>query len=154
MRIVPATLTHVLQIAPWLRMEDHRELVSATGKLPVDTLAASLGVSLRAYAGLDDQGHPILLGGVQRLSERVGVPWMVATPRILKCAREIARLTRPVVEALQDDFPILTNHADSRNKLHLRWLEWAGFTFTRTSTDHSVDGTPFIEFIRIRRPDV
>jgi hypothetical protein len=124
--------------------------MSSSGRTAESSLGRAVAVSERAWAALDEHGHVVLLFGVARLSKATGSPWMVASTKIGPHARQIARLTRPLVDALQVDFPVLVNAADSRNKLHLRWLAWSGFTFTRQSL--AKDGTPFIEFIRIKRP--
>lgn len=150
LRAVPATLAHAADLLPTLRPEDRREITSSSGLTAEASLARAVAVSERAWAALDDEDRVVLIFGVARMSKVVGSPWMLASTKINAHARQIARLTRPLVDALQVDFPILVNAADCRNTLHLRWLRWAGFTFTRITRSH--DGSPFVEFIRIKNP--
>lgn len=149
---VPATLAHVRELLPILREADAREIVSSTGKSPAEALAASVGASVSSHAALDPQGRIIMLLGLGEGGPGLGVPWMVASDLIGTQRVAVARDTYPVIDAMNRQYPVLLNHADTRNALHLRWMKWAGFTFTRTSTEWSVDGTPFVEIVRIRKP--
>ena len=151
---VPSTLAHAAELAQDLRMEDAREIVSSSGKDPAFALASAVSRSELARTALDGDGRPVLIFGVARLGPGLGSPWLMASPKVAAHGRQIARLTRPLVDALQDDYPVLTNYADTRNELHLRWLRWAGFSLTRVTTAYATDGTPFVEFIRIRNHHV
>lgn len=42
-------------------------------------------------------------------------------------------------------FPASGNIADTRNTLHMKWLKWAGFRFTK---EHNIDGNIFIKHWR------
>lgn len=149
LRAAPATLHHVVQLLPHLRHEDEREVRSASGKDPAAVLAQAIGISEEAIVALDEADQPVLLFGVSEVGPGVGAPWMVATTKITEHRRQIAKLTRPAVGALHARYPVLTNFADGRNALHLRWLRWAGFRLLRVDTSFAADGSPFIEFIRI-----
>jgi hypothetical protein len=146
---VPATPAHVHELLPDLRDEDRQELLSASGLDPAIALTLCLTASEVAWAALDPQGRPIVLFGASSPSPGLGSPWMVASRHIAAQAAAVARDTRPITEALNDRYPVLTNAVDSRNRLHIRWLQWAGFAFTGTSIT-AADGTPFREFIRIK----
>ena len=39
---------------------------------------------------------------------------------------------------MEDRFPILFNYIDSRNKLHLDWLNWCGFKIINEKTFNDV----------------
>ncbi len=154
LRPAPATLEHVAQLAPRLRDADRRELISSTGQDPQLVLSAALGVSDNAWAALDQEDNVVFLYGVAPGGAGEGFPWMVAADAVLIHARFIARHTRTFVDGMNAHYPLLRNFADCRNTLHLRWLRWAGFTFTRITTEFSKDGTPFVEFIRTIPPHV
>lgn len=149
LRLQRAWLGHVGLILPTLRPEDYQEIASASGKHPGAILAQGVGMG-KSWAALDEEDNPVLLFGVAPGGVGIGIPWLVASTGIVRHGRQIARLTRPLVDAMNEGYPVLRNFADCRNTLHLRWLRWAGFTFLQTSTDFAADGSPFVEFIRIR----
>ncbi len=148
---VPATLEHAAYMAAHLRPEDRRELASSNPGTPLETvLANAVRASLpgHRWAALDSEtGNPVLLFGcVEMMPHEVGCPWMIATPDIPKHTRQVATSTRPWLDAFP--YRTLTNRADLRNVLHIRWLRFGGFRFG--GTIKAPDGSLFITFSRTR----
>lgn len=141
-----ATIDHVRQLLPTLRPEDAREVRSSTGRDPAVALCQSIGISAHAGVALDELDRVIFLYGVARVAEGIGAPWMVASTYLPEFGREIARRTWFWVDRFNAAYPLLTNRADLRNSVHLRWLRWAGFQFGQVVP--AQDGSPFIEFFR------
>lgn len=142
------------EISFLLRPADRREIISCSGGDPLDRLVRAIAVSDRSWVAVDPSGTPVVLFGVAPVGPGVGSPWMVCTPAIRDHGRQIARLTRPLSGALHANYAVLTNFSDCRNTLHHRWLRWAGFSFTGVTTEYAHDGSPFVEFIRTKRPCV
>ena len=151
-----ASLEHALELADKLRPEDAREIASASGMNPKDVLVMSSGLSLKMWRMVaGDTGETVSLFGVASSGRRwVGTPWLVASRRIAEFPQHVGRNTLMAVNLLHEHYPVLTNYADMRNTLHIRWLKWAGFRFIRETCDYARDGALFGEFIRIQHNDV
>lgn len=146
-----AKLEDIQELVPNLRPEDIREIRSTT---PADhtlesVLAFNMGASSAAYAIVDLQsGKLIALFGAAPAGDGTGSVWMHGTDLMKTRRMTILKHSRKAVQLLHAHYPILRNWADTRNKVHLDWLRFAGFRFLGTSTSISNDGTPFVEFFR------
>ncbi len=110
-----------------------------------------LAGSRHVYAGLID-GVPVCMFGVAAYSilSSKGIPWMVGSTglRSASAQKELVRLSLPIVEFMQDQFPeMLFNLVDDRNTAAKRWLRWLGFTLLEPIT-HGPDSLPFRPFYR------
>lgn len=93
-------------------------------------------------------GTPVAFFGCVPMGEGAGSPWMLATPELPRHAKALQRLTQGVLADWHEKFPVLTNHVDARNALHIHWLRRWGFQFTGR---HRLGGElplPFLEFVR------
>lgn len=145
-----ADLKDVEELAANLRPEDIREIASTTAPgYSLDAiLAFNVGASTEAYTVLDQSGGIMAMLGVAPAGDRTGSVWMHGSHLMSEHPVAFARHTPLVVDLLHRRYPILRNWADCRNKVHLKWLRWAGFRFIQVSTTFSNDGTPFVEFFR------
>ena len=150
----PADLSDVSDLVRNLRPEDHREIASTQGDVDHASLFAyAIGVSTSAFTAIEAaSGRVVCMGGVGPRGDGTGSVWLHGTPLMRTHALSLARMTPEAVKLLHRDFRILSNWADTRNTLHIRWLQWAGFRFLRTTTTHSLDGSPFVEFFRMDQP--
>jgi len=74
--------------------------------------------------------------------------WMLATDELVeKHGREFARASRGWVDFLNTQYRCLSNIVDARNTVHIRWLEWCGFTFTE---NFLINSHTFRAFERVR----
>lgn len=144
-----ATAEDAENIAPNLRTADRKECLAAIGAPPEEVLPASIGDALIALSAVTHSGELVALFGVHPVPGMgdVGAVWFVATPAIEKHSRSFLRVSRLWVDALHSVRPVLINVADARNTLHLRWIEWSGFTFLSRITIRQV---PFIEFAKAK----
>lgn len=78
----------------------------------------------------------------------VGQVWLVLSDEVFKRQHAFLRRSPLMVEALHTKWPLLTNLADERNTVHLKWLRWLGFKFLRR-VHLGPQALPFIEFARI-----
>lgn len=141
-QIQPATQEDAEWLAECLRSADLRELAALTAIPPLDALRFSVRYDL-SWSCLDDEGLPFALYGRGR-----GSPWMLASDGLEVHWRWFLRNTKRIVADMQGDHPVIANAADARNTVHLRWIQWAGFTLHPQVTAPS--GVPFIPFHRER----
>lgn len=118
---------------------------------PREALRTAVGISTRAWLGLDRTGLPVALLGVAGSGvPTVGMPWMVGTADLEDEWVTLARLTPKIVGEMHDLYPVLTNHVDLRNDLAQDWLLWAGFDFIDADLRYGPEERPFLQFSRTR----
>lgn len=127
-----------------LREADLREL-DANGQTPGFALMFSYKVSQRCYTILVD-GRPAGMFGVaddiRFPGVSAGIIWLLGTPRLLMISRQFLRESRKHLADLSRGYSVLGNVVHRDNKVHIRWLEWLGFTILDSYGDQ-------LEFARI-----
>lgn len=148
-----ATLNDALDLAPRLRPEDRRECFSASG-LPPELILAS-AVSREEVYVFTDKGSPEVIFGVSPVQHYplLGLIWMMASEKLPRYGRELVTLVPQQIEKFHDRFPLLGNHVDARNKVHIAWIKRSGFSLLRVIPEYGLGKTPFIEFAKLRKPD-
>jgi hypothetical protein len=155
--IRPATDDDAQWLADHLRVEDHREIETASGRSPQEIVPLSVSVSRESYTIwlTDDNGtvsaRPCAIFGVgdDPNEPQWGVMWFLGTPEIRKAPLSIIREAVKWLNHFNKKYPCgIHNIVDSRNDLHLRWLMLTGFTFS----DHlyTIQGVPFVHAERHR----
>lgn len=127
-KIKKATHENTQQMATRLRPGDEREVYAASGMTGPE--AVSRGVAASEYAWVVERnGEVFCVFGVVRLNDSIGIPWMLATKRIYEeeCKNFILTRSKEYVAYILDEYKVLLNYVDARNKKALRWLEWVGF---------------------------
>ncbi|MEQ1735863.1 MAG: hypothetical protein ABL886_05630 [Rhodoglobus sp.] len=74
--------------------------------------------------------------------ERFGVVWLLGTDELFQHRGAFLRQSRHYLDLLSRRFDAVGNAVHYQNSVHIRWLEWLGFTFLGRRG-------PFIEFARI-----
>src|SRR5690606_38639180 len=100
--VVPATFRHALLLADRLRYEDAREIAAGWGVGARPGLFYCVLHSDRQFAVLED-GRPVALWGISSRTEddlRIGVPWLLAAPRMFEGTRDTLLRSRRVMEHL------------------------------------------------------
>lgn len=151
-----ATEANAHALALDLRPEDAAEVRAMTGREPLESLLHGIQHSDVPLAIEDDDGTTIGLFGVVRVQQtpRVGTVWLLASPKLLKHWRKLARESRRWVESLQAQYDVLFNLVDERNAVHIRWIQWCGFTIVNRHPALGAEQIPFLEFVRIQTTDV
>lgn len=147
---MPVTKAHVASVASRMRACDRREIWASSRSAPLASLRRGVSSSVMTYTGLVE-GRPVCILGVAPASllSGVGTPWMLATAGLERAARPMLRLSLPIVEVMNETFPVLVNFVDARNVKTVRWLEWLGFTVD-PAAPHGAEGLPFHRFVRAR----
>lgn len=148
--LLPVTGKHVKRVAAAMRPCDVAEIWASSRSRPREALERGVRASVLCWTGVVER-EPVCIFGVSPASLLTGqgVPWMLATPRLLRAQRPFLRLSRPAVDAMQALFPHLENRVDNRNTTTHRWLEWLGFTLDDPAP-HGPDGMLFRRFWRVR----
>jgi len=66
-----------------------------------------------------------------------------------KDKRTFLRQSKIELRKILKEYPVLFNVVDSRNEVHVRWLQWMGFTFIKKHSEYGPEKRPFYEFVRI-----
>lgn len=80
-----------------------------------------------------DTGEIITIFGLSKTLDHfeediiIGVPWMMASPNLIKHKKLLMRYSKKVIGEMLDQFPYLANYVDSRNVVHINWLKRMGF---------------------------
>lgn len=138
-------------LAANLRKDDINEL-RATGSTDIErTICEGIEWSEECYVAVDGNDNPEIVFGVVATEDAIfGSVWMLGTDAIEKHWVQVLRETREWLTKLFGNFRIVGNSVWSGNALHIRWLQWAGFTFLR-EIEHN--GNQFYEFATINQQE-
>lgn len=151
--LVPTVRKHLRHVAKHMRPEDRAEVWASSRATPEQALEDGFRSSLRCWTGLVNTEAVCIVGVAPgSLLTGVGIPWMLCTPRLSRAVRPMLRLSRPVVDTMQDFFPVLVNFVDARNTDTIGWLRALGFTVEEPAP-FGPDRMPFHRFVR-EKPDV
>ena len=124
------------KIAPYLRQADTDELKALSGLSPDVGVSFSIANSQRGYAAYYD-GELTAVFGISG-----EIIWLVGTDTITKHPITFFRTSKQIFHELTKGHNYLHNYVDARNKLHLRWLKWLGFTIEE-AVNLGAEGRPF-----------
>lgn len=147
----PSLPRDVTYLSAHLREDDLRELLAAGSPGPRQALQDGLDYSRECFSVVDAEDNAqVMFGVVPGETPEIGYVWLLGSAAINQEPIKFLRHCKRWVDKLQSDFPVLTNSVDKRNKLHIQWLRWLGFTFLREVRGNGPGGLPFIEFARIQ----
>lgn len=144
-----ATYKDILAIGPCLREADRSEFQAASGKSPEVALKEAYRFTSGVVFTILKDTTPVgILGIGDYLQEPVGfvrVPWMCGTDLLASSGLEFLRAFKECYQQVfNPDIP-LSNWIDSRNTLHLKWIEWMGFIVHR-DLGREIRGVTFYPF--------
>ena len=117
-------------IARDARAADVRELWLLARATPAQCLRYGLKHSRSAFTGRINR-VPVCMFGATPYSEMggIGVPWMVTSTGLdsLGAQKALLRHSRPGVDELRRQYPVLVNVVHEGNAAAIRWLRWCGF---------------------------
>jgi len=144
-QIVTAQPEHLCDICTRVRQADVDEF-AAQGVTVESAMHTGLQISTYTWAGLRD-GKVICVFGVASPSvlSGEGVPWMIGSHDLDKCAKGFLPRSRVVLNHMLDLYPHLENYVDARNTRAIRWLRWLGFKI-HDAQPYGKMGLPFHRF--------
>lgn len=127
--ILPPSADMVLHVAENLRSADVAEIKAGFGE-DVDVVKSVFnGYQKSEWMRIGCLNRePTAIFGYVRQTDRVGLPWMLATNRFREGAFQSAPLWKPHLEHMQEQCPILMNYVHSENRQAILWLKYMGFT--------------------------
>lgn len=144
-QMVTATHDHLCELCPKVRQADIEEF-AACDRTVEEVLKDGLQLSTYTWAGLRD-GSVVCVFGVASPSvlSGKGVPWMVGSPEIDRCAYAFLQRSRIVIQHMLSLYDHLENYVDVRNTRAIRWLRWLGFEI-HPPEPHGPNGMLFHRF--------
>lgn len=141
----PAVPSDVFTVASQLRPEDLQEVAAGSGRDPEEVLKAGLGGKI--CMTIDSPIGPLgMFGAHGPKGGSEGAVWMLATTALPLAARSFLRQSRGCVAMMHQVYPLLYNVVDERNKVHIKWIRWCGFSFINRLPSHGIEQRPFLEF--------
>jgi hypothetical protein len=143
-----AKIIDVIILAANIRQCDRWEIWHMSRSTPYDAFKTGYDVSDRPMV-IEHKGQPIAMFGVSGVKESIGIPWMLGTDGIEKIKKSFLRECKDYVEAMHDEYDVLTNYVWSKNIVHIGWLKWLGFQFGETKS-LGPDNELFIHFQKVK----
>jgi len=97
-------------------------------------------------------GYEMGMWGVVPETKTAGRIWMLGCQSMMDDSsdrRTFLRESKRELIKVHEQYPVLFNVVDARNKVHIRWLQWMGFTFIQKHPQWGPEGRLFYEFVRI-----
>ena len=150
-QIIPATYEHGIMLAPYLREADKREIRASVGWTPEKALTHSIALSEPGYAVVTPDGSPMAVFGASPYQDKFGLVWFMSSDQIFKLNRlDFIKNSKFWVEKFFDDYDIIFNVVDARNKVHIRWLKWIGFEFIADIENFGIEKRIFRQFVKYK----
>lgn len=119
----------ILTLARTLRAPDREELFLGTGQPePVDSLRDAVSASDICETLRFNDGELAAIWGVVALPAATGSIWMICSDAVEWRPSQFLRACPGLVQYAHAKYPTLLCAPWRGNALHLRWLEWLGFT--------------------------
>ncbi len=132
-----------------LREADRDEVQAVYGESTAEALVFSWSQTEEPFTIVSNGETPEALFGVVPVEEKVGCIWLLGSDAIEKGRVRFLRESRRWLKHVSRDYHLLFNYVDERNTVHIRWIEWLGFTFINRHEHYGVESRPFLEFVRI-----
>ena len=130
-----------------LRKEDIQEIQAVTGLPTLLSLLTGLKMSSVPLVICNADCKPVAMLGVVP-NGLIGFIWMVGTDDLKKISLSFLRNSKDVCDVLKGIHQILHNYVDKRNKLHINWLKWMGFSIIN-EVNYGIENRKFYEFVKI-----
>ena len=138
-------------LAPRLRKADLAELQAVASVAPLDALVASLEASVRPLTVVLDDQPIAMFGAVPMEGEpATAAVWLLGTDDLLEIKWQFLRESKRWLKEIHGPYALLWNYVDARNEVHIKWLQWMGFSFLCREEKFGVEGRPFYEFISLK----
>ncbi len=139
--ILPATLDHAAQLAPFLRAGDLAECLASGCVDGFSALADSVAHSSEAWSVFFD-GEIAALVGVVPFDNGTTLVWALTGRAVDRARLTFVRVSRRLLAQLLRKHAVLANLVDARYQGAIDWLECLGFCVSQP-TPHPTTGMPF-----------
>ena len=148
----PSLLTDVAVVAENMRKEDVAEVKAQTGACPKGGLLYAYFMSKPCLTVVSRHGHLMAMGGVVPEGKNMGRIWLLGCQSMVDDSidrRWFLRKSKEKLAEMQSLYPLLFNMVDARNEVHVKWIDWLGFTFIKKHLNWGPERQMFYEFVRI-----
>ena len=146
-KVTDSLLEDVYELIPLLRREDVRE-VKTTGLTAEQALLNGFIYSNKCYTvrvnneiagmfGISDYLQPKGFGNI----------WFLGSDKMKTIPRDWLVLGRKYIKEFLTEYDILNGFIDSRQKLHIKWLQTMGFSF---GASQYINRQRFIQFFKVK----
>ena len=149
----PSRLEDVAAIANDMRQEDADECKAHAGACPKGSLLYCFFMSKPCMTLVSRTGQPVSMWGVVPEGLNTGRIWLLGRQAMLDDLKDkhyFLRECKIQLGKLYEQYPVLFNLVDARNKVHLRWIRWMGFTFIHKHSEWGPESRLFYEFVGIQ----
>ena len=137
----------VYVLAAKMRLADVEEVKASNALTPTEALQQ--GFDMSKAQSIIHKGELIGMFGCAHVDELIGSPWMLGSDKIPQIKKDLLTQSVEWVKEVNQQYPLLINYVDARNKVSIRWLNHIGFSFVQFIPKFGVGGIPFYEFVRI-----
>ena len=142
-----ATMSDAIKLASSLRPEDQRE-IEGLGHTPL-ALVWCVENSTHATAFFNRDGELAGIAGVVPDGRPgVGQVWMICTPAVETIPITFVRQAKLWLSRVGEDYQMLWNQMDFRNKLHHKLVKWLGFKAITTVFPPPYN-LPYLEIVKL-----
>lgn len=140
-------LKDLLELSVTMRQEDRDEIWHLARKTPEEALNQAYQTCEFNRTVLLD-GRVVCIFGCGGTKGEVGIPWMLASPLLMKIKKPFLRECRAWLQEMSEGYEFLYNAAWSKNTAHIEWLRWLGFDI-RPAIPMGPDGELYHEFFKV-----
>lgn len=117
-------------IAENIRQSDRQDISGLfPDKLILDVIMKDVENSKFVYALYLGEVPYAVFGVVAGRASGVGTPWVVGTKSVDRNSFPFVRASLPLLEMLQEDFPVFETFVCAQNRKSIHWHRWCGFNF-------------------------
>jgi hypothetical protein len=98
---------------------------------------------------VENDDGPFCIFGVAPYLPETGAPWLLATDTLRQYARGLIKETRAHVQLMHNEFPMLINFVDQRNRDSIGYLRAVGFSVNKLIPAFGHEQRPFYRFTKV-----
>lgn len=139
-------------VAANMRKADVAEIKAGSGETPATALLYCFMASGPCMTICRKDGTPVAMWGAVPAGNGVGRVWLLGTDQLVlnKGIRvQFLRHAKACMREVLSGYRVLCNCVDARNKVHIRWIRWMGFTFVAQHPNYGAEGRLFLEFCQV-----
>ena len=98
------------------------------------------------------KGNIMGMYGVIPVRKNMGKIWMLGHRTMTSDYQDVRAFLRnsPIeLDKFKMNYPILFNYVDARNKTHVKWIKYMGFSIIKEHATFGYEGRLFYEFAKI-----
>lgn len=130
-----------------LRPLDRQEIIAASGPDTLTTIRTAIERSSSVYTLREPDGTLLCIFGTVPLTmlHTAGSPWMLGTEALSRWPRTLVRVSMRYFRHMLNEFPLLINYVDQRNKPSIRLVKAIGCSVL-PAEPYGAEGHPFHPF--------